>query len=199
MLEARSALAAQLAAGGRDGADGTRRLRLGELRGWHLPQLGHFAGTAAALTVAVREVTGYELPVSPQDALLHGDDIAFRVAADQYWIVTPDAARVAALAAAVGAADGTVTPLSASRSRLVVEGQAARAVLGRLVTVDVDPGAFPVGRFAQTGIHHVGGLLYRAATQRYEFYALRTYAASTWEALADAALPFGYDTFVEGG
>ena len=72
-------------------------------------------------------------------------------------------------------------------------------MLMKLVPIDLYPEAFPVGRFAQTGIHHVGGLLYRAAEERYEYFALRTYGATMWEAIADAALPFGYDTFVEGG
>ena len=122
-----------------------------------------------------------------------------RIAADQHWVVTPDAGRIALLAAAVAPGVGTVTPLSASRARLLVEGAASRALLGRLVPLDLEPAAFPVGRFAQTGVHHVGGLLYRAATDRYEFFALRSFAASTWDMFADAALSFGYDVRIEGG
>jgi len=198
MLDARSALA-DLDRGGRDGADGTRRLCLGEVRGWHLAQLGSFAGTAAALGAAVRAATGLDLPASPLDAGRHGADLAFRIAADQHWVVTPDAGRIALLAAAVAPGVGTVTPLSASRARLLVEGAASRALLGRLVPLDLEPAAFPVGRFAQTGVHHVGGLLYRAATDRYEFFALRSFAASTWDMFADAALSFGYDVRIEGG
>ena len=58
--------------------------------------------------------------------------------------------------------------------------------------IDLHPTVFPVGGFAQTGIHHVAGLLLRASEDRYEFFALRTFAAFTWEVLVDAARPFGY-------
>ncbi len=191
MLKALSALTTPL--NGRDGADGRRRLRLSELRGWHVVQLGVFTGGHAALATAVRTAVGFELPVSPTEATVLDAAIVFRIAADQYWVVTPDPSLVTTLALAVPADAGTVTPLSESRTRLVIEGPDSRTVLSRLVALDLHPGVFSIGHFAQAGVHHVGGLLYRAAADRYEFFALRTYAVSIWEVLADAALPIGYD------
>ncbi len=199
MLDARSAIAHQLEAGGRNGADGLRRLRLGEFRSWHLAQLGHFAGTGTSLTTAVRASSGYDLPLSPCAGVRHGGDLVMRIATDQWWVVTPNPAHIATLIAAVPVDVGTVTPLSTSRTRLVLEGSSARAVLAKLVPIDLHDAAFPIGHFAQTGVHHVGGLLYRAAPDRYEYFALRTYAATIWEAVADAALPFGYDAVVVRG
>jgi len=193
MLEARSAIAGLLARGGRDGAGGRRRLRLGERRGRHLIQLGHYAGTAPAFEAAVRGVLGHDLPHSPREAHRAGHELALRVAPDQHWLLTTDAGRVAALVAAVPGDVGSVLPLSASRTCIVVDGADARAVLAKLVPIDLHPAAFAVGCFAQTGMHHVGGLLYRADADRYEFFALRTYGATMWEAIADAALPFGYE------
>jgi heterotetrameric sarcosine oxidase gamma subunit len=61
------------------------------------------------------------------------------------------------------------------------------------VAIDLDPTVFPLCGFAQTGIHHVAGLLLRAREDRYEFLAPRTFAASTWEVLLDAARSFGYE------
>lgn len=199
MLESRSAIAAMLAGGGRDGADGHRRLRLGERRGGHLVQLGHYAGTAAGFAAAARVALGQELPVSATEAAQAGPDVVLRISPDQYWILAEDAKRPGALALAISIEVGTVLDLSASRTRIVVEGADARALLMKLVPLDLHPSAFPVGRFAQVGIHHVGGLLYRTAANRYEFFALRTYGATIWESIADAALPFGYDTFIDGG
>jgi heterotetrameric sarcosine oxidase gamma subunit len=196
MLESRSSLGLQPTSG-RDGADGARRLRLGEMQGWQLAQLGAFAGAHAELRTAVRQAVGLELPESTVESVRSGVELAFRIAADQFWVVTPDAARLSALAGAVSPDAGTVTVLSASRTRLVVEGAAAREFLGRLVAIDLDPRQFPIGRHAQTAVHHVGGLLFRPGADRYEFFALRTYASATWELMADAALPFGYDVFNE--
>jgi hypothetical protein len=44
-----------------------------------------------------------------------------------------------------------------------------------------------------TGLHHTPVLLLRSAQNRYEIFALRTFALSVWEWLTDAALPWGYD------
>ena len=50
---------------------------------------------------------------------------------------------------------------------------------------------------ALTGIHHTPVLVHRTSEQRYEIYAMRTFALSVWEWLSDAALPFGYE--IEAG
>jgi heterotetrameric sarcosine oxidase gamma subunit len=198
MLEPQSAIAAALAAGGCDGADGRRRLRLGERHGWHLVQASHYAGAAPRFEAAVQGVIGQPLPSSASTAMHAGGDLVLRTAPDQYWIFTANATRAAALAAAVPVDAGAVLVLSGSRTCIVIDGASAREVLMKLLPIDLHPTAFPVGGFVQSGIHHVGGLLHRAAADRYEFYALRTYAATTWEAIADAARSHGYDTFIEG-
>ncbi len=116
-----------------------------------------------------------------------------RVAPDQYWVLGGESGLDARLRSAIPADAGCVTSLDGARTRLLVEGRAARTLLGRLVAIDLDPTVFPIGGFAQTGIHHVAGLLLRANEDRYEFLAPRTYAASTLEVLLDAACSFGYE------
>jgi hypothetical protein len=64
MFESHSPLEGRLAAGGRDGADGARALRITEIRGWHLTQLGVFGGGASAFSPLVRSITGAALPDS---------------------------------------------------------------------------------------------------------------------------------------
>ena len=56
MLERQSALASALAKGGRDGADGKRRCRLGEARGWLLLQVAGFPATIAEVERVLRDV-----------------------------------------------------------------------------------------------------------------------------------------------
>jgi sarcosine oxidase subunit gamma len=122
-----------------------------------------------------------------------------RIAPDQYWVLGGESGLDTRLRSAIPADSGSVTSLDGARTRLLIEGPAARALLSRLVSVDLDPTVFPVWGFAQTGIHHVGGLLFRVSEDRYEFFALRTFAASTWEVLLDAARSFGYEIeFPEG-
>jgi heterotetrameric sarcosine oxidase gamma subunit len=41
-----------------------------------------------------------------------------------------------------------------------------------------------------TGLHHTPVLLHCTAEQRFELYAMRTFAMNVWEWLEDAALEF---------
>src|SRR3979409_849171 len=58
MLERQSALAAVLRQAGRSGSDGSRALRLGEVRGWNLVQVAAFASTTAELERVVSAALG---------------------------------------------------------------------------------------------------------------------------------------------
>lgn len=192
MFERTSALAMNLAAGGRDGADGRRALVIGEVRGWELVQLGVFAGREADFAAAVGSILAAPLP--PAGAV-HSSARArvYGIARDQYWVVSTAAAIAHELAAAVDLAVGTVTSLAHARVRIAIRGAAARAMLAKLLSIDLDPREFAVGQARQTGLHHTGVLCERSAGDRYDLYVMRTYAASIWECLADAALVYGYE------
>ena len=180
---------------GSGGGAAAGALRIGVRSGWQLVQLGAFGGRTDALDAAVLGTIGTALPRSSSQVLRHGQQQLYRIAADQYWIVTEDAALPAALERAIPAEAGSVTTLSQARVRIALEGNAVTALLGKLVPVDLRPQSFAVGSFAQTGLHHVGALLERLGPTSFELFVLRTYAASTWDCLIDAALPFGYEVF----
>lgn len=193
MLESRSALESYRENPGVDGANGQRGLRLGEVAQTRLVHLGVYPGGAARVASEVPAVLGGRLPDSPVQAAAAGGHSIMRIAPDQYWILGGEPGLDARLRSAVSSDAGSVTSLDGARTRLLVEGRSARALLGRLVAIDLHPTVFPVGGFAQTGIHHVAGLLLRVSDDRYEFFAPRTFAASTWEVLIDAARSFGYE------
>jgi heterotetrameric sarcosine oxidase gamma subunit len=83
-----------------------------------------------------------------------------------------------------------VTPLSHSRTRIFLEGAPARDVLAKGIPLDFHASAFTPGMFAQTGLHHMPVLVHCVSGNRFELYALRTFAVSVWEWLSDAALEF---------
>jgi methylglutamate dehydrogenase subunit D len=195
MFDLRSALAVSLAAGGRDGADGQRQLQLRELQGWSLLQLGVFPGQESALEAMVKPLLGSALPEHAHRPA-QGSGRIYRIARDQYWLVTTDRTLAAKLADAVTPEVGTVTPLSHARVRVAVSGAPVRDMLSRVLSIDLDPGVFQIGDAAQTGMHHLGVLVERTGENSYEFYLLRTYAQTLWEWLTDAALPYGYDVEV---
>ncbi len=199
MLKSRSALQSYHAHQGVDSANGQRGVRLGEVGDTRLLHVGVYPGSAARVAAGVLPVLGGPLPDSSVRAVKAGSHLIMRIAPDQYWVLGGESGLDARLRSAIPADSGSVTSLDGARTRLLIEGRAARAVLSRLVSVDLDPTVFHVRGFAQTGIHHVGGLLLRVSEDRYEFFALRTFAASTWEVLLDAARSFGYEiVFPEG-
>ncbi len=196
MLKSRSALESYRSQGV-DGAnaDGYRAVRLGEVINTRVLHIGIFPGAAARVTAGASAVLGGPLPDSPvRAAAAAGNHLVLRIAPDQYWVLgSGEPTFEARLRTAIPADAGCVTSLDGARTHLFVEGSRARDLLGRLVPIDLHPTVFPVNGFAQTGIHHVAGLLLRANENRYEFLAPRTFAAFTWEVLVDAARPFGYE------
>jgi sarcosine oxidase subunit gamma len=197
MFESRSPLMGRLAPGGRDGADGKRGVRFTEIRGRHIVQLGLFGGGASALSPLVQSITGAPLPDSNREATDGGGHRLYRIAADQYWVVSLEESAGRALERGVPPDLGTVTVLSGARVCLRLEGPAAREVLAHHVAVDLDLREFPSGCFAQTGIDHAGALLDRRGAERFELYLLSTFAASAWDLLVDSALPNGYSILQE--
>ena len=196
MFEHRSAIQIQLGAGGRDGSDGRRALRLSEVRGWHLAQLAVFEGCEPEFASAVEPLLGVRLPATAAVAVSARGRI-FCTAPDQYWVMSGEVALMAALALAVPPGVGAVTLLSHARVRLAIAGAPARALLAKGIAIDLDPEAFPVGHAVNTGLHHNGVLLEHTTADRYELYVPRAYAVSIWEWLVDAALEFGYDVGAE--
>jgi sarcosine oxidase subunit gamma len=201
MFESKSALAGALAKGGRDGADGKRRCSLGELRGWVMLQVAGFPATIAEVERVLPTVLGASLPKTLSETVAIGAGRVFRTGPEQFWIIGPTENGAGAelqLRQAISAAVGAVTSLSHSRTRLVIDGACARDVLRKGIPLDFDPDVFRVDQAALSGVHHTPILIHRAGADRYEIYAMRSFALSVWEWLTDAALEFGYDVAAFG-
>jgi methylglutamate dehydrogenase subunit D len=197
VFERTSPLAVQLAQPGRDGLQNHRTVTLSEVRGWHLAQVGFFAGQEAKVSAALRLLLGGDVLVPAGKVARLGERSIYRCAPDACWIAGPDAGLEAELARCVPPHAGTVIPLTHSRVRIGIAGSSAASVLNRGIAVDLHPGAFAVGAFAQTGLHHAGVLLERSGAERFELWVLRTFAATIWDWLTDAALPCGYEVATE--
>lgn len=187
MFERTSAIASGLAKGGRDGARGGRLLKLGEVTGWSLLQMSAFAGSETAFNQALEAALGGKLPAKGGRAEKIGGRSVFLIGPAQYLILgeklsfTPDANLGAAL------------DLSHARTRIFLEGAPAARILSQGAAIDFSDAAFPVGAFAQTGIHHTPVAIWRVGPERYELIALRTFALTLWDWLTDACLVHGYE------
>jgi heterotetrameric sarcosine oxidase gamma subunit len=175
MLERRSALATAA-------PFSWAALSLGEMRGFTLTQV---AGFSKGSESAVAEIAGI-LPENNDRAIESRGRMIFRIGPLAFWFVGPErddlGLRLAGRA--------VVTPLSNSRTRISVEGRAARQVLLKGIPVDLHENHFATGQFAMTGLHHTPVLLHCVSPSRFELYTMRTFALSVWEWLEDAALEF---------
>jgi heterotetrameric sarcosine oxidase gamma subunit len=191
VFERQSALGATLVSGC-DDTTGRCHLQMCEVKGWQLVQLAAFPATIAELGAAVLTVVGSSLPERTGAAIAAGPWKLLKTSAEQFWILGPETQDLLTpLGTAVPAAIGTITPLSHSRVCVSIEGPAARSLLAQGIALDLHPSEFPVGGFALTAMHHTPVLLWRVGEDRYELYALRTFALSVWTWLADAALSYG--------
>lgn len=194
MLERKSALVGALQSGGRNGATGQRRLRIGETRGWNLLQVAAFSATLEELEQAARPLLGGDLPTRLGKAISVNGRRLLKTGPEQFWIITRASEDLTtAFQAAVTQDIGTVTPLSHSRTCIFVEGLSARELLATGIALDLHPDAFQLDSFALTGLHHTPIMIHRSGDNRYELYVMRTFALWAWEWLTDAALPYGYE------
>lgn len=194
MLERSSALVGVMKDGGRDGADGKRRLRVGEARGWALVQIAAYPGTAVELRSAMEQLLGVHLPDVVGRATVNGARRVLKIGLREYWIIAHDDPTIpAALQSAVAPTIGCSTSLSHSRTCLWIDGSSSRDVLATDIALDLHPDVFPINFFALTGLRHTPLMIYRSGQNRFELYILRTFALWAWDWLLDAALPYGYE------
>jgi sarcosine oxidase subunit gamma len=160
-------------------------LTLGEVRNFTLTQVAGFG----SFETDVAAITGTLPQANDQAAESNGRTI-FRTGQQTFWFVGPDRDDLAARFAGSGNRGVIVTPLSSSRTRISIEGRAARDVLRKGIPIDLHESVFTPGKFAMTGVHHTPVLLHCVSENRFELYAMRTFALNVWEWLEDAALEF---------
>jgi sarcosine oxidase subunit gamma len=160
-------------------------LQMGEARGFSLVQAAIFTKAAEK---EIANITG-KLPARVGIAVEGNGRTLMRVGPKQFWFMGPADDDLAAQLNGHCA----VTPLSHSRTRTFLDGAPARAVLAKGIPLDFHKVAFKPGQFAMTGLHHTPVLVHCVSRNRFELYALRTFAVSIWDWLTDAALEFAVE------
>lgn len=123
-----------------------------------------------------------KLPKSVGHAVAAGERTLMKTGPGQYWVIMPEEDGLAKSLPGHCA----LTPLSSSRTRILLEGANARAVLARSAPLDFHPASFLPGMFAMTGIHHTPVLIHCIGADAFHLYVMRTFALSVWEWLVDA-------------
>lgn len=81
--------------------------------------------------------------------------------------------------------DLVVLELSDARVCLTIEGPGAEGLLSRVMALDFADAAFPVGSFAQAGLHHVGVLVDRHGRDQFTLLIPTSWATSLTRLLAE--------------
>lgn len=157
-------------------------LTIEESRGFTLTQV---AGWDAGFEPKLEAIAG-TLPGNVGPGVERDGRIIMRVGPSQFWIIAPEADDLAVKLAGLCA----VTPLGNSRVRIRLDGLPVRDVLSKLMPVDFHPAVFTPGTFAMTGIHHTPVTVHCVGGNRFDLYALRTFALNVWEVITDAALEY---------
>ncbi len=157
-------------------------LQMGEVRGFSLIQA---AGLGKNFEKSIAPHTG-PLPADAGIAVESNGRTIMRVGPQHFWFVGPEEDDLAVKLGGLCA----VTPLSHSRTRFFLKGAPARDVLAKGIPLDFHKSAFKPDQFAMTGLHHTPVLVHCVGGNRFELYALRTFAVTVWEWLADAALEY---------
>ncbi len=157
-------------------------LQLAELRGFSLVQAAVFTKAAEK---EIANIAG-KLPARVGIALEANGRTLMRTGPKQFWFIGAEDDDLAEKLTGLC----TVTPLSHSRTRIFLEGAPARDILAKGIPLDFHESAFKPGMFAMTGLHHTPVLVHCLSRDRFELYALRTFALSVWDWLTDAALEF---------
>ena len=157
-------------------------LQMGEVRGFTPLQA---SGLDSGFENKLSAIVG-KLPAEVGKAVEHDGRTLMRIGPAQFWIIGPAVDDLGESLASLCA----VTPLSHSRTRIFLEGAPARDVLARGIPLDFHPNVFTPGTFAMTGLHHTPVTVHGVSDNRFELYAMRTFAMSIWDWLCDAALEF---------
>ena len=97
-----------------------------------------------------------------------------RVAPSQFWILgdIPEAKNC------------FLTPLSSSRTRILIAGEKAVSLLKSCAAIDF--ATLKSGDYVLTGMHHVPVLVHCIGEGQFHLYVLRTFSHSIWDWLVDA-------------
>jgi methylglutamate dehydrogenase subunit D len=157
-------------------------LTMGEAPGFTLTQA---AGLDTDFEKNLAAIVG-DLPASVGIVKEHAGRTVMRIGPSQFWMIGAETDDLAARLQGMCA----VTPLSNSRTRIFIEGAPARDVLAKGMPLDFHPAVFTPGMFAMTGLHHTPVTVHCVGENRFELYAMRTFAMNVWEWLTDAALEY---------
>lgn len=116
----------------------------------------------------------------------------YRIAPDRLWLMADDPGTLRDMMTNASAARLALLDLSHTRCVIGVSGAASEELLARVASLDFSMAAFPVGAFAQTGMHQISVLIRRRSADSFDILVPVTWAISLWQWFCVNAAPLGY-------
>jgi heterotetrameric sarcosine oxidase gamma subunit len=151
-----------------------QEVTLREISLGHLTQL---AGWDDFMALATEQLGNLGLGLSEDYRLAwrQNDAVAWRIAPDKILIRSDRPLTISSTP------DLVALNLSQAKIRLHLEGPGAFGLLSRLAAIDFSETSFPVGTFAQTGVHHISVLIDRVGQHEFEVLVPTTWGSSLIE------------------
>jgi sarcosine oxidase subunit gamma len=159
---------------------------LSERRGLTLIDLRGDPANAGFLAAAAT-AAGLALPLVPNTSVSDAHGAVLCLGPDQ-WLLIGER-----FSEALPIAGGVLTDVSHGRAAVRISGPRVRELLAKGCSLDLHPRAWQAAQCAQTSIARVGVLLHALdAEGALDPYCARSYAASLWHWLTEAAAEYGY-------
>jgi sarcosine oxidase subunit gamma len=193
-LRAKSALAGVAVPGRYGRSYGEPGIVISERIGLGLATVAARRGKADALSQAVANAYGVDLPTSSR--VIQGSQVSFIGYGPGQWLAVSASLANEALARELSAklaGLASISDQSGGRTVLRISGPHARDVLAKGLPIDLDPRAFPLGSAATSAISHMGVQLWQLDdTRSYDLAIFRSVSESFWSWLTASAAEFGY-------
>ena len=194
MTKARSAFASIARPGWFGVETAVPGLTIAEIADCAIASLVARKGQAAAVVAMARRMLGHELPLMPRR--ITAGDLAFLWAGPSQWLVLSSGGDSDALAARLAdmfAGIASVCAQGDGRGVLRLSGPQARAVLAKVLPLDLHERAFKPGDTALSVIGQMGvQISCLDAAPTFELVTARSFAGSLWRLLTQSAGEYGY-------
>lgn len=166
------------------------------LEGYTAAHIGTRKGAEQAVLQAFEQIYGFKLPAAGRMAA--GSSVSAVWAGPGQWLVFAPGGDGRDLEHELRVklgAQASVADQSDARMFVRVAGPSSRAMLAKLLPIDIHPRAFSHGSAAITHAAHIGVMVWRsdkpATPDCFVLAGSRSYAKSLWHALLDSAAEFG--------
>jgi len=179
---------------GRYGAHGDAGVTLTEIRNFDLVQVMARRGKAVDMATVAKTRFGVAAPETPK-AVHTADATLIWSGPDQFFILSKNGKHAMDSLVPAFAASGSLSEQSHARALISISGAKARAMLAKLSSIDLHPGAFAVGAAAATSMDHTSVTLWRGNDRDgqavFNVLVFATFAESLWHTMLDSAAEYG--------